>query len=218
MIVITRCGTLNWLRFAFVLTIALLGVQPTLASVELRQALSELAGDVKQVLDGKGANELAIGKFDGPPSHKTAAGPGFTMILQEELVKKGIAVREQSKLGIEGRYSLTEVPATNPDDARIGKKVLAIKVKLEIVDAFDNRDMVNFERKVLNGQGKGDERIVRGEATLARTFGGNTPLNPHDTEVENDLKLRQKIISAQVVISKRHAFKAPKDSHMPSKF
>jgi len=160
------------------------------ASVELRQALAELAKEVKKVLDGKGTSEVAIGKFDGPSSNKTAAGPGFSIILQEELTKLGISVREQAKLGLEGRFSLADVPASDPGDARIGKKVLAVKVKLEIVDAFDNRDKLDFERKVL----KADERIVPGEATLVRAFGVTTPLDPSATDVQNDAKLRPKII------------------------
>ena len=165
-------------------------VRPARASVELRQALSELSKEVKKVLDGKGTSEVAIGKFDGPATNKTAAGPGFTVILREELTKLGISVKEQAKLGIEGRFSLADVPASNPDDARIGKKVLAVKVKLEIVDAFDNRDRVDFQRDVVMA----DERTVRGEATLVRAFGVTAPLDPRKTELENDKELRRKII------------------------
>ena len=119
--------------FALVALALLVSPRPVRASAEQRQALAEVARDVKQFLDGKGAKTIVIGDFKGTGLEKLGAGSSFAILLTEELAKIGIMVEERGKFGIEGRYSLAEVPATNPDDARIGKKVLAVKVKLEPV-------------------------------------------------------------------------------------
>src|SRR5580692_8116344 len=90
------------------------------ASGEQRQALAELAKDVKKFLDDKGAQSIVIAEFKATGAKETGAGPSFTFILAEELAKLGVKIEERGKFWIKGKYLLAEVPATTPDDARIG--------------------------------------------------------------------------------------------------
>jgi hypothetical protein len=83
---------------------------------------------IPKVLDGEGADSIALGEFTGPANFPTSAGPDIKQMLTEELKKVGVEVKVRAKFGVKGSYAAAEQPSANPDDARIGKKVLAVKL------------------------------------------------------------------------------------------
>jgi hypothetical protein len=158
----------------------LLSVRPAPASEELRGVLHDLAAEVKKVLDGEGADSIAVGQFTGPANFPTSSGPDIAQVLTEELKKAGLAVKLRAKFGVKGSYAAAEQPAANPDDARIGKKVLAVKLAAALVDDFDN-PVGNFNFS----------RLVRGEATFLELIPVPVTLPPEGTEIERDKDLRK---------------------------
>jgi hypothetical protein len=166
-----------------VMILGLLLAPPAHASAELRTVLAEVAADLKKLLDGQNDDALAIGQFTGPPNLPTSAGPGIVQILSEELQKKGIQVKTRAKLGVRGRYHLAELPAEHPDDARLGVKVLAVEIEVNVEDAFGKPlGDLSFKRK------------IRGEATVLDMVGVPASLPPQGTERERDQELRHQLI------------------------
>jgi hypothetical protein len=181
----SRCAR-RLVGLAAVVGLLLLG-RPAAASEELRGVLRELAAEIKKALKGEGAaSSIALGEFTGPATFPTSAGPSIKQVLIEELKKEGVTVEETAKFGVTGSYSRTEKEATNPDDARIGKKVLAVKLKASLVDSFDN-PVGNFTFT----------RTIPGEATFLELIPVPVSLPPDGTELQRDKDLRD-------------AFKAPK--------
>jgi hypothetical protein len=163
---------------------ALLGLMlngcPAAASEELRKELRDLAAEIKKVLDGEGADSIALGQFTGPANFPTSSGPSIGQILTEELKKVGVTVKVRAKFGVKGTFAAAEQPAANADDARIGKKVLAIKLAASLVDSFDN-PVGNFNFT----------RLIRGESTFLELIPVPVDLPPKEPEVERDKVLRK---------------------------
>jgi hypothetical protein len=159
--------------------ILLLSPRPAAASQELREALRDLAAAVNKVLAGEREDAIAIGSFTGPATLPTASGPGIAQVLGEEFAKLGVAVKERAKFGITGSYAPAELPAANPDDRAIGKKVLAIKLTASLVDGFNNPvGNLNFQR------------VIRGEATFLELIPLTVSLPPQGREVDRHQRLR----------------------------
>lgn len=160
----------------------LLAPEVTHGSQEMRKEMGELAKGIKGFLDGRNAESIAIGQFTGPANLPTSAGPGLVQVLTEELQKLKVNVKARAELGLKGEYRLTEVPAENPDDARLGKKVLALKVQASIEDSFGNSLLdVDFQR------------TVRGADGVAGMIGLTASLDPKATEIERDRELRKQL-------------------------
>lgn len=175
--------------FLFVVGLVLLAERPARASVELREVLREAATELQKLLGKESQDSVAVGQFTGPANFPTAAGPGFVQTLTEELKKLEISVKTRAKFGIKGEYRLAEMPAENPDDARIGVKVLGLRLRLVLEDEFGNpRGEFNFDR------------LIRGEATLLTAIGLPAALPPGDTERERDRKMRQRVIDPKTNI------------------
>src|SRR5438105_1355863 len=86
------------------LTLAALlaGTASARATADLRSELADVAKNIKQLLDGRNEDSIAVGQFTGPPNFPTSAGPGITQVLTEELQKVGIQVKQRANLGIKG--------------------------------------------------------------------------------------------------------------------
>lgn len=166
---------------AMVMTLS--AARPTWASAELRAALAELASDVKKAVDRLGDPVVAIGQFTGPANFPTSGGPGIAQILAEELAKKEIRVKTRAKFGIRGMYRLTEIPAEDPDDKRLGRKVLAIELEATLVDHLDKP----LDTAAIS------KRVIRGEATTLQLTGIPVALataGNKTTERERDSQIR----------------------------
>jgi hypothetical protein len=167
----------------------LLLCRPAPASEELRGVLRDLATEIKKVLDGEGADSIALGQFTGPANFPTSAGPDIAQVLTEELKKAGVEVKVRAKFGVKGSYAAAEQPSANPDDARIGKKVLAVKLAASLVDSFDN-PVGNFN----------STRLIRGEATFLELIPVPVTLPPEGTEIERDKDLRKAFTDPKTAI------------------
>ena len=167
--------------------------RPAHASAELRTVLAEFSGDLKKLLDGQGENSVAIGQFTGPANFPTSGGPGIAQIFAEELAKKGVQLKTRAKFGVKGVYRLTEIPAEDPDDKRLGRKVLAIEIEATVVDQFDKPlSDIAFKRQ------------IRGEATVFQLTGipAALPTNGNQTtERERDLELRKNLTDPKAAIN-----------------
>lgn len=158
------------------------------ANTEMRAAMTEMAAAVKQALDGEQVDALAV-QFNGPANFPTSAGPGLTQMLTEELQKKGLTVKARARYGLKGEYRLTEVPSENPDDARLGTKVLAMNIRANIENEFGKSAFdFSFDRK------------IRGEATVTGLMGAPVSLPPGGTEKERDKELREQIVEPKSAI------------------
>lgn len=152
------------------------------SSQELRKEIGELAKGVKGFLDSRNAESIALGQFTGPANFPTSAGPGIVQMLTEELQKLNVTVKTRAELGLKGEYRLTEVPAENADDARLGRKVLALKIQAAIEDSFGNSLLdVDFQR------------TIRGADGVAGMIGLTASLDPRATEIERDRELRKQL-------------------------
>lgn len=151
-------------------------------SQDMRRELTELAKGIKGFLDSRNAESIAMGQFTGPANFPTSAGPGLVQVLTEELQKMKVNVKTRAEFGLKGQYRLTEIPAENMDDARLGRKVLALKIQATIEDSFGNSLVdVDFQR------------TVRGADGVAGMIGLTASLDPRGTEIERDKELRKQL-------------------------
>lgn len=163
-----------------------LSVQPAFSSQELRKELSELARNIQEFLAGRKTDSIAIGQFTGPANLPTSAGPGLVQVLTEELQKRQVTVKTRAEYGLKGSYKLAEIPAENPDDARLGKKVLGLKILATIEDSFGNSVLdVDFQR------------TLRGVDGIAGLIGVTASLDPQATELERDRALRKQLFTPE---------------------
>ena len=148
-----------------------------------REVFAEFAGLLSKVLEGEGETGISVGTITGPGNISATSGPGYAKILKEELIREKIMIEEGMKFGITGEYKAAEIPASHPDDARIGKKVVGIRIILKVEDTFGNPlGNINFNR------------LIRGEQTVAPALGLTLPLVPEETELERDREIRRKLV------------------------
>ncbi|MCC7420771.1 MAG: hypothetical protein IT428_10835 [Planctomycetaceae bacterium] len=157
---------------------------------DLRTALAELAGELQGLLNDQSETTIAVGQFSGPPNRPTSAGPGFAQTLAEELQKKGVKVKARAKLGVKGEYRLAEVPSENADDARLGVKVLALRVKVAVENEF-GADLVNANFV----------RTIRDESAVSKALGLSAVLPASGSERERDASLRSAVAEPQAAIT-----------------
>jgi hypothetical protein len=170
------------LAAAVVLTLTLAGAPPARASAELRQELATLAKDLKKVLADRKLDSLGMGQFTGPPNFPTSAGPGIIQVLTEELKKLGITVKKRAKIGLEGKYLVTEVK----DEDNPRQKLLCLVVKASLVDDLGKPLLdLSFERK------------VKGQQALLQLIGTSAELPP-DGDKERDKKVRESYADPKV--------------------
>lgn len=159
------------------------------ASKELRAALTEMASNLKKLLDGQSEESIAIGQFTGPANLPTSAGPGIVQMLSEELQKKGITVKKRAKFGLKGEYKLAETPASDEFEAKRGRKVLALKIRAIVEDVFGN-PLTDFTFN----------RLIAGEATVLTSLGLPAHLPPDGSQVERDKKVRERLFDPKTHI------------------
>ena len=66
--------------------------------------MAGIAGNIKQLLDGRGQTSIAVGQFIGPATLPTSSGPALTKALTEALQEAGVDVKRRAELGISGDY------------------------------------------------------------------------------------------------------------------
>lgn len=154
---------------------------PATASPELRKEMAEVAKGLKQFLDGRGEDSIAIGQFTGPANFPTSSGPGVAQMLGEELKKLGKNVKKRAKYGVRGNYLVTEVR-----DEQTRQKTLAIALKLSVEDEFG---------KVLTDIKF--ERTLKGEGSFVALMGAPVDLPPTLPDDKRDKRLRKSLAEPQ---------------------
>ena len=134
-----------------------------------------MAKNLKQLLDGRGEDSIAVGQFTGPATFPTSAGPGIAQMLAEELKKLGKSVKVRAKFGVKGQYLVTEVPS----DEEPKRKVIAIKLKGSVEDEF-GKVLADFNF----------ERMLKGESTFTELMGASLDLSPKLAQEKRNKKLR----------------------------
>ena len=153
---------------------------PARASSDLRRELADVAKNIKQLLDGRNEDSIAVGQFTGPANFPTSAGPGIVQVLSEEFQKLGVQVRQRAKLGIKGEYHLSEATSDDPGDKALNVKLLAVRLKGTVEDTF-GKVLTDFSF----------DRVIKGEATIVELMGTPVELPPQDTQRQRDRKLRE---------------------------
>ncbi len=159
------------------LTLLLAGPQRAPANSDLRPELARAARVVARALQAQGEKSIAVGQFTGPANVAPGAGPGIALVLAEELRKVGLEIKARARLGVKGQYLLTEVPAEEADDRRLGVKFLAVKVQGTVEDVF-GKEVVRFGT------------TVRDPVALVRLLGLPVHLPASETVRQRDRLIR----------------------------
>jgi hypothetical protein len=150
------------------------------ASTNLRLELAEVAKGLKQLVEGRGEDSIAVGQFTGPSHSAASSGPAISQMLTEELQKMGINVTRRAGLEVKGDYLDVEDKKT---------KQLAMMLKGRVLDR-SGTVITEFERGVF------------GDATLASMFGLTVELPP-----AGDTKARDKALRGSIDAPKAHIAK-----------
>ncbi len=106
---------------------------------DLHRELAELAKQVKNLIDQKGNDSIAVGDFHGPARLASSAGPAIAKALTESLSALGVSVRRRAALEINGEYRDVEDGKTH---------LLSIEIKAHVVDRA-GVELVAFEPRGL---------------------------------------------------------------------
>lgn len=83
---------------------AVLVAGPARAGDDLNRELAEVARGIKQLLDGRGQDSVAVGEFTGPARAAASGGAGVKQALIEELKRAGVRVERKAELEVKGDY------------------------------------------------------------------------------------------------------------------
>jgi hypothetical protein len=179
---------------AFLLAVGVACAPSAQASTALRSELAEIAGSLKQLLDGRGESAISVGEFTGPPNYPTSSGPGIVKTLIEELAKRHIVVRPRSNLKVKGQFEVTE---TRPDP--VGKhRFLAVRIT-GLVEDLTGNTITDFRF----------ERTVPGESALLELMGIPAELRADDTPQGRDRALRERLVDPHTSIAGSRISAAP---------
>jgi hypothetical protein len=167
---------------------------PLRGSDALRQGLSELAKDVKRLMERRGEGALAVGQFTGPASFPATAGPGIAQLLTEELQKLGVAVRPRAQLGVKGEYLAKQIPAVDGQNI----KQLAVLVKARLEDQLGNT-VTEIQL----------ERTIPSDEAVLQVMGTSVQLNTADPATERIKKILASYVRPQTGISGSRISAAP---------
>jgi hypothetical protein len=109
-----------------------------LATTQLRKEMAEMARSLKEYLDNRGEDTVAMGQFVGPPQLATSGGPLLAKLLAEELTRLKVNVKTRARLGLKGEY----LDVIDQDS-----KQVAIQVKVKLVER--NKTLLDLDRGVL---------------------------------------------------------------------
>jgi hypothetical protein len=157
------------------------------AGSNLNTELAEVAKKLKELLDGRGEDSLAVGQFTGPSHIPTSSGPAISKTLADELQKIGIRVTQRANLEVKGDYLDVEDKQT---------KQLAALLKGRVLDR-SGAVVTEFERGIF------------GDATLASMFGVTADLPANANGKERDQRLRDGIDSPRVKIQNTRVSSGP---------
>lgn len=138
----------SFISFVMIVALFMAGLAPARAGTPaLREQLTTLAKEVAEFLKDQDDKTISLGQFIGPAHIGSTGGPGIIEILSDELRKQGIKIQVPSKLTLQGKFHLDEVPSPDPNDTPLKIKVLALTIEAEFVNAF-GKSVNGFDRKL----------------------------------------------------------------------
>src|SRR5262245_12407457 len=106
---------------------------------DLHRELTEVARQVKLLLDQKGIDAIAVGDFHGPARLASSAGPAIAKALIDALQALGVHVKRRAALEVNGEYRDVEDQKS---------RLLSVAIKAHVVDRA-GAEVVAFEPRGL---------------------------------------------------------------------
>jgi hypothetical protein len=165
-----RLGLPLWLLVAFATPRTSLA-EADHSAPSLNQELAAVASGIKQLLDGRHQDAIAVGAFTGPERATASGGAGIKHALAEELKRVGVRVEKRADLEIKGDYFDAEDKQT---------KLLALVLKARVIDRAGT-EVAKFQRSLFD------------VATIGALLGTTVLLPPGLDEQARDRTLREGI-------------------------
>jgi hypothetical protein len=124
----------RWFSLA-VLLVAGLGL-PARGAEDLDKEMALVARGIKQLLDGRGQDAIAVGEFTGPARAASSGGAGIKHALIGQLEKMGVRVSRRAELEVKGDYLDVEDQKT---------RMTALRLKARVIDRSGN-EITHFDR------------------------------------------------------------------------
>ena len=153
--------------------------RPTRADTNLNTEMNEVASKIKQLLEQKGNDAIAVGEFRGPARLVSSSGPSISKALADSLKKIGVPVKRLAALEVNGDYRDVEDRAT---------KRVAVEIKARIIDD-KGAELVAFE-----------PRGILDLSSIASLIGSTVAVPSEGTDQQLDRALREAIKNPKVHI------------------
>jgi hypothetical protein len=165
-------------RLGLAVALAAAGAGPDPSAPALNQELAVVAEAIKQLLDGRGQDAIAVGAFTGPERATANGGNGIKHALTEELKRVGVRVEKRADLEIKGDYF-------DAEDQQA--KLVVLVLKARVIDR-QGTEIALFQRSLFD------------VATLAALLGPTLQLPPVADEPARDRSLRKGLDHPQCAI------------------
>ncbi len=163
----------------------------------LQRNVDRLAADVKDFLESKDQDRVAIGDFKAPDGHGVEVRTRFVELLSHALGAKKIRIDKESAFVVQGRLRLLEV-----DGVLVPmKKVIALQIVVDIVDRANKSEIQLHARAA-------DVPLVRDPAAIATVLAVSTDLDGAITEIDRDAALRKALAGEPTLQLAREPFVA----------
>lgn len=110
------------------------------AAEDLDKEMAVVAKGIKQLLDGRGQDAIAVGEFTGPARANSSGGAGIKLALIEQLEKTGVRVSRRAELEVKGDY----LDVVDKQTA-----LIALRLKARVIDR-SGTEVTHFDRGLFN--------------------------------------------------------------------
>ncbi len=148
---------------------------PARAADDLDLELSIVAKGIKQLLDGRNLDSIAVGEFTGPARAVASGGTGIKHALMKQFHMLGIRVDRKAGLEVKGDFLDVEDTAT---------KLVAVGLKARVIDRTGT-EIAHFDRGLFN------------VTTIAALLGTTAQLSPDADLAARDREFRKGIDDPQ---------------------
>ncbi len=145
------------------------------AAEDLDKEMGVVAGGIKQLLDGRMQDAIAVGEFTGPARTNSSGGPGIKLALIKQLEKSGVRVSRRAELEVKGDY----LDVVDKETTKI-----ALRLRARVIDRAGN-EITHFDRGLFN------------LTTIASLIGLTAVLPPNAKEEVVEAKLADAIENPQ---------------------
>jgi hypothetical protein len=168
-----------WLRgtvTGLILVLAASSLTAAHAADDLDKELAVVAKGIKQLLDGRNEDSIAIGEFTGSARVNASGGAGIKLALTRQLEKLGVRVGRKAELEVKGDFLDVEDSQT---------KLTALRLKARVIDR-GGAEITHFDRGLFNA------------TTIASLIGLTAAIPPSATDKERNEKLTEAIDDPKV--------------------